>query len=106
MKKHPALSGLLSLLAPGLGQIYKGESHKGACILVAAILIGNLNLIILPLIAMANPGSFQPEPGRALWAYWIPRIGHDVLSLWSIEFWVWAIGDAMFSRGKPDKEAG
>jgi len=31
---------------------------------------------------------------RAVWAYWIPRVVHDVASFWSIAFWLWAVIDA------------
>jgi len=97
MKRIPFIAGILSLFVPGLGQIYGGESHKGAVILAAAILIGNLNIIILPLISMANP-MIQPKEiadARIIWAYWIPRIGHEVISVWSVAFWLWAIFDAV-----------
>ena len=93
VKKNPIIAGILSIVVPGLGQIYKGEKNKGALILAAAIIIGNLNIIILPLISMANP-VIPPDGSRAVWAYWIPRIVHDVLSFWSIAFWIWAAGDA------------
>jgi hypothetical protein len=97
MKRRPLIAGILSLLVPGLGQIFGGESHKGAAIMAVAIVIGSLNIIILPLIALANP--VIPPSGtleaRAIWAYWIPRIGHDVMSLWSLAFWLWAIFDAV-----------
>ncbi len=88
MKRNPWLAGLLSVLVPGLGQIYCGQSSRGAAILVAAIVVGNLNLVFLPVFVMANP---DPE---AAWAYWIPRIGHDVMSVWSAVFWIWAVADA------------
>jgi len=88
MRRNPFVAGLLSLLIPGLGQIYCGEGNKGAAILAAAIVIGNLNLIFLPIFVTANP-----DPG-VVWAYWIPRVGHDVMSLWSIIFWLWAVFDA------------
>lgn len=97
MKRIPFIAGTLSLFVPGLGQIYGGESHKGAVILAAAILIGNLNIIILPLISMANP-MISPTgiaDTRTIWAYWIPRISHDVISVWSVAFWLWAIFDAL-----------
>ena len=99
MRHNPFLAGIVSLLVPGLGQIYGGESNKGAAIMAAAIIIGNLNIIILPLISMANPVIPIVTPNaRAVWAYWIPRIVHDVLSFWSIAFWIWAIGKlALFS---------
>ncbi len=95
MKRKQIIAGILSLVIPGLGQIYRGERNKGGFILVAAIVIGNLNIIILPLISMANPNI--PPTGsdiRALWAYWIPRFVHDVLSFWSIAFWLFVVVDA------------
>jgi hypothetical protein len=96
MRRNPFLAGILSLIVPGLGQIYGGESDKGAAIIAAAIVIGNLNIIILPLISMANPVlPIVTHDARTLWAYWIPRIVHDVLSFWSIGFWIWAVWDAV-----------
>lgn len=88
MKRNPYLAGLLSLFVPGLGQIYGGASSRGAAILVAAIVVGSLNVIFLPLFVMADLGS------EIAWAYWISRIGHDVMSVWSIVFWMWAVADA------------
>jgi len=96
VKRNPFIAGLLSLIVPGLGQIYGGEGNKGAAIIAAAIVIGNLNIIILPLISLANPViSTGASDGRTLWAYWIPRVAHDVISVWSIAFWIWAIVDAI-----------
>jgi TM2 domain-containing membrane protein YozV len=96
MKRNPVIAGLLSLLVPGLGQIYAGEGTKGAAMIVAAVVIANLNIIILPLIALANPVTPTGAPdARIIWAYWIPRVVHDVASFWSIVFWVWAIVDAV-----------
>lgn len=95
MKRNPFMAGFLSLLVPGLGQIYVGKGNKGAAIIAASIVIGNLNIIILPLIAMANPVIPVGTPNAiSIWAYWIPRTVHDVISFWSITFWVWAIVDA------------
>jgi TM2 domain-containing membrane protein YozV len=88
MKREPIIAGFLSLLIPGMGQIYCGEGNKGATILAAAIIIGNMNIIFLSIFLAADP-----DPGK-VWAYWIPRIGHDVMSLWSIVFWFWSVGDA------------
>ena len=102
MSQNPFIAGILSLLCPGLGQIYAGECNKGAAIIAAAIVIANLNIIVLPLISMANPViSKETSDPRKLWSYWIPRIVHDVASFWSIVFWVWAVVDAIFiTQGK------
>jgi hypothetical protein len=96
MKQYPIIAGLLSLLVPGLGQIYVGKGDKGGAIIAVAIVIGNLNIIVLPLIAMANPTIPTGAPNAVtIWAYWIPRVVHDVVSFWSIAFWLWAVGDAI-----------
>ena len=82
MKNVPLIAGLLSLLIPGLGQIYGGKGNKGATIIFASIVIANLNILILPMIALANP-NLPVISGdiNAVWKYWIPRITHDVASL-------------------------
>jgi TM2 domain-containing membrane protein YozV len=92
VKRSPLLSGVLSLIVPGLGQIYAGESTRGAAVIVGAVVVANLNILILPLISMANPDL---SASRSVWAYWIPRVVHDVSSLWSIAYWVWAVVDAV-----------
>ena len=89
MKRFPLIAGLFSLVIPGLGQIYCGKGTRGGAILAAATIIGALNILFVPLFTMANP-----ESGGG-WAYWIPRIGHDLLSVWSIAFWIWTIADAV-----------
>ena len=88
MKRRAALAGVLSLLVPGLGQMLSGRSDRGATILAAAIVIGSLNVLFVLGFSIASP-----DPGAA-WAYWIPRVSHDVLSVWSVVFWLWAVVDA------------
>ena len=101
MKKNSIIAGTLSFIIPGLGQIYDGKKNRGAIILFAAIVIANLNIIILPLISVANPiVPPQAEDTRGLWAYWIPRIVHDVTSVWCITFWFWAVADAVILARK------
>ncbi len=96
MRRNPVIAGVLSLLVPGLGQIYGGKKNKGAAIIVAAIVVANLDIIILPLIATANPTiPTGAADVRTIWSYWIPRVVHDISSFWSIAFWVWAIADAV-----------
>jgi len=88
MRPHPLVAVFLSLLVPGLGQMYSRDGGRGAAILVAAIVIGSLNLLFVLAFLAADP-----EPGD-VWAYWLPRIGHDVMAFWSVVFWVWAVVDA------------
>jgi TM2 domain-containing membrane protein YozV len=107
MKRNPIIAGFLSLVIPGLGQIYAGENAKGGAIIFGAIVIANLNIIILPLISVANPSiPVGPPDARTLWAYFIPRIVHDVASFWSIAFWVWAIVDAIRTQIRQGKKIG
>jgi len=103
MRPRAFVAAFLSLLVPGLGQIYGGDGRRGAIILVAAIGIANLTILPLPLISMANPVIPPPAPGagRAIWAYWIPRVVHDVASFWSIAFWLWAVFDAFAIMRRP-----
>jgi len=102
MNRRPIIAGLLSLIIPGLGQIFGGKGNKGAKIIFASIVIANLNILILPMIALANPDlPLSSNDVNAVWKYWIPRITHDIASLWSIAFWIWAIADAyIVSKGK------
>jgi hypothetical protein len=68
--------------------MFAGSGSRGAAILAGAIIIGSLNL--LSLLAFAISGL---DRGSG-WAYWIPRIGHDVMAAWSVAFWIWAVVDA------------
>jgi TM2 domain-containing membrane protein YozV len=96
MRRYPVIAGLLSMLVPGLGQIYGGENNKGGAMIFGAVVIANLNILILPLISVANPTIPLGAPdARTIWAYFIPRVVHDVASLWSIAYWVWAIADSV-----------
>jgi hypothetical protein len=74
--------------------MYCGHSTRGAAILVATILIYNLNSIFLPVFVSANP-----EP-HVFWKFWLPRILHD-LRAFSKVFWIWETFDAyQLSKGK------
>lgn len=88
MSRSPLLSGVLSLLVPGLGQIYAGQGERGAAILLAVIIVGNLNAIWLSLFASTNP---RPA---AFWANTLPRILHDLFAVYGIVFWRWQAVDA------------
>jgi TM2 domain-containing membrane protein YozV len=93
VKRNPVLAGVLSLLVPGLGQIYAGEGRRGAAILAAAIIIGNFNLLFVLLFVLGFMGVI-PDSGAA-WGYWILRVGHDVTAFWSVVFWIWVVVDAV-----------
>jgi TM2 domain-containing membrane protein YozV len=88
MTRKPILASVLSLIVPGLEQIFSGRGERGAVILVAAIFIGNLNAIWLSLYGLASPAT------NASWTYALPRILHDVFAVWSAVFYIWQILDA------------
>ena len=90
MSRNAPLASILSLLVPGLGQIYSGKSERGAAILIAAIIAGNLYAIWLSLFAMATAG---PGP-KVFWAHTLPRILHDVFSAYGVIWWIWQVVDA------------
>ena len=88
MTRKPILATLLSLFVPGLGQICSGKSERGAIILIAAILVGNLNILWLSLYDLTSPGA------NAFWASTLPKILHDVFAAWSLVFYIWQALDA------------
>jgi TM2 domain-containing membrane protein YozV len=102
MSRSTFLASVISLLVPGLGQIYAGASGRGAAILLAAIIIGNLNAIWLSLYGLTSPGA------NALWTYKLPRILHDLFAAYSVVFYIWQVADA-YQLGKsksPDQGKG
>jgi TM2 domain-containing membrane protein YozV len=82
------LAGILSMLVPGLGQIYARKGERGAAILIATIVVGNLNAIWLSLFATANhvEGNF--------WSYNLPLLLHDLFAAYAVIFLIWQIVDA------------
>jgi hypothetical protein len=88
MSRKPILAGVLSLVVPGLGQIYTGKSERGAAILISVIVVGNLNAIWLSLYSLTSPGS------AAFWTYTLPRILHDWFAALGVLFLIWQVVDA------------
>lgn len=88
MSRNPVLASILSLLVPGLGQMYSGKGARGAAILVAVIVGGNLNAIWLSLHAAVS------EKPKAFWAHTLPRLLHDWFAAYGIVFWIWQMIDA------------
>ena len=88
MSRNPLLASVLSLLVPGLGQIYGGKVERGAAILIAVIIAGNLNAIWLSLAVTTNPG---PQP---FYSHMLPRILHYLFAAYGVVFWIWQVVDA------------
>jgi TM2 domain-containing membrane protein YozV len=80
-KRQPVLAAVLSLLVPGLGQIYAGKQERGATILVAGIVVGTLALISQTLFLSTAAGG----------AFWWYRLS---LSAYAVIFWIWQLADA------------
>ena len=97
MNRNPYLAGFLSLLIPGLGLIYAGNGTRGAAILLAVLIVGNLNAIWLSLYAITSPGV------NAFWAYTLPRVLHDLFAAYGVIFWIWQVVDA-YQKAKQKNE--
>ena len=76
MSLRAFLASALSLLVPGLGQVYAGKRERGAAILVAAIVVGNQYAIWLSLFAATPPEA------RSFASFTLPLILHRVSSAW------------------------
>jgi hypothetical protein len=100
MSRSPFLAGVLSLLVPGLGQIYAGRGERGAAILIAAIVVGNLNAIWLSLHTAASSGPYT------FWGYTLPRILHDLFAAWGLVFLGWQVVDAYRQARPPGDKPG
>lgn len=88
MKRNPFIASILSLLVPGLGQIYVGKTERGAAFLIAVIVVGNLNALWLSAYALSTtiPATF--------FGHTLPRLIHDVFAFYGIIFWIWQVVDA------------
>ena len=84
-----ALAGLLSLMVPGLGQFAAGQGTRGASILMAVIVIGNLNATWLSIYALSLTGTLL------FWSHTLPRILHNLFAIYGIMFWAWQVWDAV-----------
>ena len=81
---NPITAAILSLIVPGLGQMYVGKGDRGAAILVAGIIIGMLALIWQTLYTVyASNLMTYPYP--------LYRIS---LAAYATVFWIWQIIDA------------
>ena len=87
MKRRPWLAALLSVLFPGLGQIYAGRRGLGGALMLGFIVIGNLNAIWLSVYAGA-------ETDLSFYSDILPRVLHDVFAFYGVVFWVWTAIDA------------
>jgi TM2 domain-containing membrane protein YozV len=80
-KHEPPIAAVLSLLVPGLGQMYDGRGERGASILVAGIIVGTLALIWQTLFI-----SFRATEG-----FFPYRLA---LTIYALVFWIWQVIDA------------
>jgi hypothetical protein len=88
MKRNAFIAGMLSLLVPGLGQIYARKSERGAVILIAVIIVGNLNAIWLSVFAVSSTVS------HSFITHSLPILLHDIFAFYGIIFWFWQVVDA------------
>lgn len=88
MRKNPWIAGVLSLVFLGLGHVYVGKKALGVALMIAFIVIGNLNALWLSAYALtpADSGFFSLT---------LPRLLHDVFACYGIALWIWAIVDSV-----------
>jgi TM2 domain-containing membrane protein YozV len=82
--RDPTIAGILSLLVPGLGQMYAGKGERGAAILVAVLIVGTLALIWQTLYAVY---------ASKLTGYEYPFY-RTSLVVYAVVFWIWQTSDA------------
>ncbi|HEY82409.1 MAG TPA: hypothetical protein G4O01_03865 [Dehalococcoidia bacterium] len=87
MKRNPWLAGSLSMLFPGLGQVYAGKRALGAAFMLAFIIIGNLNAMWLSIYAGV-------QTDLSFYGHTLPRLLHDLFAFYGIIFWIWQAADA------------
>jgi len=78
------IAGILSLLVPGLGQMYAGKGERGAAILVSVMVIGILALIWQTLYAVH---------ALSLTGYEYPFYRVSLI-VYAAVFWIWQVADA------------
>jgi TM2 domain-containing membrane protein YozV len=88
MKRNAFIASVLSLLIPGLGQIYIRKAERGALILIAVIIAGNLNAIWLSTFAVSSTITTN------FFSTTLPRLLHDIFAFYGIVFWIWQVVDA------------
>jgi hypothetical protein len=88
MRKNPWIAGLLSLVFLGLGHVYVGKKALGVALMIAFIVIGNLNALWLSAYALtpADSGFFSLT---------LPRLLHDIFAFYGIALWIWGIIDSV-----------
>ena len=87
MRNNPWVAGLLSLIFLGLGHVYAGKRALGAALMLAFIVIGNLNALWLSAYAVTSADS-------GFFSLMLPRLLHDIFAFYGIAFWIWAIVDS------------
>lgn len=100
MRKKPLLASMLSLFVPGLGQMYAGRGVRGAAILIAVIVVGNLNAIWLSTNALLTNTAGVNQ----FWAQTLPRGLHDLFAIYGVVFLIWQVLDAYSLVKIPGKE--
>ena len=74
-EKNPIVSGILSLIIPGLGQLYNGHAKKGAVVFVIAVVLYVLGMFITTYILsliwalFAAYDAYMEAKGKPVWKF-------------------------------------
>jgi phosphonate transport system permease protein len=63
-ERHPLVAGLLSLIIPGVGQIYAGERYRGVSVLISAV------ITVVTTLWYNVPGWYLVPAVIWLWSIW------------------------------------
>jgi tetratricopeptide (TPR) repeat protein len=102
-KKSPSYAALLSLLIPGLGQIYNGEMMKGLALILAFVFLFALAVLAVLREMAASPfggmGYGQPTTSGAVMS--ALSSGSTVLvTILLAAVWIYAIAEAALYAGR------
>ena len=86
MKNNRLIIATLSLVVPRPGQMPGGEGTRGALILIAVIIVGNLNVIWLSVYSLPESYEFMTRT--------FPRFLYDLFAFYGVIFWIWQVRDA------------
>jgi TM2 domain-containing membrane protein YozV len=101
-KKSPAYAALLSVIAPGLGQLYNGEVMKGFAMLIGFVFVFALLVLAVLREIAANPLNVQAMYGRPMDTGSVASavLGNTLLIVVLSLLYIYSVADAAISASR------